>query len=407
MQRHKPQTMIRNMFNHEHVITKTADEQLQVERNVKEVYDNYRRLTKVIENFPLLKREDHIRYLMNSIVYLPRTYECLDSARTWLCYWSLHSLSLLDHLNKMDAKVLSSMIKFLGKCQSPTGGFGGGPGQLPHLAATFASVNALCIIGTEEAYKCINRQTLRTFLWSLRSPEGAFSMHIDGEIDIRGAYCALTVATLTDIASVGLFAGTAEWVKSCQTYEGGFSGYPGMEAHGGYTFCGVAALVLLQKLHLCDSENLLRWIVNRQTRFEGGFQGRTNKLVDGCYSFWQAGAFALLHELLMRESPPDQFLFNNTALQEYILICCQHPTGGLKDKPGKRSDLYHTCYVLSGLSIAQTSLGGKSLVLGPAENEINKTNFVYNINPHSVLKAKTYYQHRDIEEESNAQVIEM
>lgn len=49
--------------------------QLQVERNVKEVYDNYRRLTKVIENFPLLKREDHIRYLMNSIVYLPRTYE--------------------------------------------------------------------------------------------------------------------------------------------------------------------------------------------------------------------------------------------------------------------------------------------------------------------------------------------
>lgn len=101
------------------------------------------------------------------------------------------------------------------------------------------------------------RQTLRTFLWSLRSPEGAFSMHIDGEIDIRGAYCALTVATLTDIASVGLFAGTAEWVKSCQTYEGGFSGYPGMEAHGGYTFCGVAALVLLQKLHLCDSENLL------------------------------------------------------------------------------------------------------------------------------------------------------
>lgn len=110
--------------------------------------------------------------------------------------------------------------------------------------------------------------------------------------------------------------------------------------------------------------------MNRQTRFEGGFQGRTNKLVDGCYSFWQAGAFALLHELLMRESPPDQFLFNNTALQEYILICCQHPTGGLKDKPGKRSDLYHTCYVLSGLSIAQTSLGGKSLVLGPAENEI-------------------------------------
>jgi len=23
------------------------------------------------------------------------------------------------------------------------------------------------------------------------------------------------------------------------------------------------------------------------------------------------------------------------ALQEYVLICCQHPSGGLIDKPGK------------------------------------------------------------------------
>lgn len=27
--------------------------------------------------------------------------------------------------------------------------------------------------------------------------------------------------------------------------------------------------------------------------------------------------------------------------------------GGLRDKPGKRRDYYHTCYCLSGLSIAQ------------------------------------------------------
>ena len=43
----------------------------------------------------------------------------------------------------------------------------------------------------------------------------------------------------------------------CQTYEGGFSGYPGLEAHGGYTFCGIAALVLLNSVHLCDMKALL------------------------------------------------------------------------------------------------------------------------------------------------------
>lgn len=32
---------------------------------------------------------------------------------------------------------------------------------------------------------------------------------------------------------------------------------PGTEAHGGYAFCGFAALVLLGKPHLCDVNKLL------------------------------------------------------------------------------------------------------------------------------------------------------
>ena len=44
---------------------------------------------------------------------------------------------------------------------------------------------------------------------------------------------------------------------SCQTYEGGFSGCPGMEAHGGYAFCGLSALIILGKGHLCDLQALL------------------------------------------------------------------------------------------------------------------------------------------------------
>lgn len=46
-------------------------------------------------------------------------------------------------------------------------------------------------------------------------------------------------------------------IFSCQTYEGGFSGCPGLEAHGGYAFCGLASLVMLRKGHLCDLQALL------------------------------------------------------------------------------------------------------------------------------------------------------
>ena len=41
--------------------------------------------------------------------------------------------------------------------------------------------------------------------------------------------------------------GTAEWVAQCQTYEGGFGGEPFNEAHGGYTFCGLASLCILKQ----------------------------------------------------------------------------------------------------------------------------------------------------------------
>lgn len=31
----------------------------------------------------------------------------------------------------------------------------------------------------------------------------------------------------------------------------------------------------------------------------------------------------------------EKVLFNQGALQEYIIVCCQSPEGGLIDKPGK------------------------------------------------------------------------
>lgn len=46
-------------------------------------------------------------------------------------------------------------------------------------------------------------------------------------------------------------------VRSCQNWEGGLSGVPGLEAHGGYTFCGTAALVILGKEHMLDLKALL------------------------------------------------------------------------------------------------------------------------------------------------------
>ena len=82
----------------------------------------------------------------------------------------------------------------------------------------------------------------------------------------------------------------------CQTHEGGIGGYPGVEAHGGYTFCALAAMEILEQTQALDLRALLDWTVLRQMPLEGGFQGRTNKLVDGCYSMWVGGIHPILKQ---------------------------------------------------------------------------------------------------------------
>jgi hypothetical protein len=112
---------------------------------------------------------------------------------------------------------------------------------------------------------------------------------------------------------------------------------------GGYSYCAVAALSLL-KYERWDKSSYMRWVFQRQAH-EGGFNGRANKLVDGCYSFWQLGGIAVTDTNHLA-------LFDHFRLQRYILATCQYPSGGLLDKVGKSPDLYHTCYVLSGLRLS-------------------------------------------------------
>ena len=127
------------------------------------------------------------------------------------------------------------VVIFLSKCQNEEGGFGGGPSQISHLAATYAATNALVICGTEFSYGIINRcsqlhklvnsfrSKLYEFLMSLKRSDGSFTLHKEGESDIRyakffwfnnlrGTYCALSVASILNILTPELVEGTGEYI---------------------------------------------------------------------------------------------------------------------------------------------------------------------------------------------------
>ena len=70
------------------------------------------------------------------------------------------------------APFLAGLVAFLRRCQAGSGGFGGGPGQMPHLAPTYAAVLALVTLGGQDALSAVDRPILAGFLRSMcRPPE--------------------------------------------------------------------------------------------------------------------------------------------------------------------------------------------------------------------------------------------
>lgn len=357
-------------------------------------------MTKIIleefkENGPeekaILKRDLHKAYLLRAIDRIHPAYTALDASKPWMVFWIVHALNLLGEI-RLPKDIEEKAILTLRACQHPDGGFGGGPGQLPHLACTYAAISALVSIGTKEAYDVINREGLLRFLLAMHQPDGSFTIHQDGEVDVRGSYCAMVAASLCGLLpNAELTHNVAEFVASCQTYEGGLGSSPGAEAHAGYAYCGVAALTILDKMELLDLKALDRWIVCSQCTETGGFNGRTHKLVDGCYSFWTGAIFPML-----RRYAPSAY-FDGLALQKYILLACQDmEMGGLRDKPGKGVDYYHTCYCLSGLSLAQREsvdiiANNSGIVLGEAANLLPAIVPEYNILPEQLAAAQAYF----------------
>jgi len=56
------------------------------------------------------------------------------------------------------------VAEFLRLCQCAGGGFGGGPGQLAHLAPTYAAVMALAELGGGAALRVVDRPAAARFL---------------------------------------------------------------------------------------------------------------------------------------------------------------------------------------------------------------------------------------------------
>lgn len=158
---------------------------------------------------------------------------------------------------------------------------------------------------------------------------------------MRFLYCACVVSSLLNDWSGFDVEAATRYVVSSQSYDGAFGMAPGLEGHGGSTYCAVAALALMGRLdRIRDRRALLRWCVRSQGR---GYMGRPHKDPDSCYSFWIGAAIAILGE------------YNVTATEGNIEfnLQCQFPAiGGLAKHPEHFPDVLHSYMGIAGLALA-------------------------------------------------------
>lgn len=352
--------------------------------------------------------DKHIEFSLFHKNQLSSGYAALDSGLPWFSYWVLNIFDIFGIKEySMSDEFKSHFITYMKFLIHSNGGIMGYSYGESQLIASYAGILSIISIDSKEAYDLVDRKKMKNFLLDMKNKsnnfnfkdkyfiengiistvdsnndntlydingnflmkkrgdkiqkyevqhEGSFQVHYNGESDLRAVYCALIIAYILNIMDEDLTKGIAENISKCQTFEGGLGPEPFAEAHGGYNFCGIASLILLNKLDSINMNKQIKWLVNRQMTIEGGFNGRTNKLVDSCYSFWQASVFNMLVEKDTIYSHDKELLYDQLSLQAYILFACQQNEGGIVDKPGKKPDLFHTNYAGTALGLSKKTL---------------------------------------------------
>ncbi|XP_046354801.1 geranylgeranyl transferase type-1 subunit beta-like [Haliotis cracherodii] len=312
-------------------------------------------------------REKHVKFFVRTLQILPSSCASLDTNRMTIAFFALSGLDVLCALNAIE-KEKQDIIDWIYSLQvlpdeqganRPQCGFRGSstlghhhdPAKARtkpivydsgHIAMTYTALASLVILGDDLSR--LDKDAIISGLKALQQDDGSFCAMPEGsEHDMRFVYCASCISyMLKDWSGINIQT-TADYIKNSVSYEGGIAQGPDAEAHGGPTFCGLASLVLMDKLQSSFTprqvSRLKRWCISRQ---QTGFQGRPNKPVDTCYSFWVGATLQLLDTFEL-----SSFEFNRS----YILQTQSNVTGGFAKWPESTPDALHAYFGICGLSL--------------------------------------------------------
>ncbi|KAJ3346491.1 Geranylgeranyl transferase type-1 subunit beta [Entophlyctis luteolus] len=120
-----------------------------------------------------------------------------------------------------------------------------------HIAMTYTALAILVILGDDMSR--VNRSAITHALKCSQTPAGSFIASADSpEADMRFVFAACAISYfLNDFSGIDV-PRAVEYILASRGYDNAFGQGPGMESHGGSTYCAVASLALLGRLNVLD-----------------------------------------------------------------------------------------------------------------------------------------------------------
>ncbi len=234
----------------------------------------------------------HAKCLARVLKVMPPSAAGFDTSRMTLAFFALSGLDVLGDASNMlkdpeERRRCRQWIRGLYVRDEASGraGFHGGtfvkakgegflrPGEhVGHIAMTYTALACLNILHAEEPedtrapdpLEGLDRSALVRGVASLQREDGSFDCSSEGgESDMRFLFCAAAACHM-----LGDWTGVdkeraVRYIRGSVSYEGGVGQGPGLEAHGGSTFCALAALELMGRLDDAFTDRARRKLVTK------------------------------------------------------------------------------------------------------------------------------------------------
>ncbi|XP_043261996.1 geranylgeranyl transferase type-1 subunit beta [Colletes gigas] len=300
-----------------------------------------------------LKRK-HAKYLIKLLQTLPSDLSEYDFSRLTIAFFAISGLDLLNCLHDLSKQTKLEAIEWIYRVQvtgaGPRSGFQPSttiPKDAPefrcgHLTMTYVALSTLLIL--EDDLARVDKKSIIEGVKACQNLDGSFKAIITGsESDMRFLYCACCISVILNDWSGIDKAKAIDYILKSISYDGAIGQGPGLESHGGSTFCAVASLFLMNELHnvLTNDQlnRLTKWCIMRQ---DLGFHGRPGKPSDSCYSFWLGATLQML----------DAYKFSDREDNRTFLLNCQCDRfGGFAKNVQCEVDPLHTYLCLCSLSL--------------------------------------------------------